>query len=54
MELIVRQATVSDLNALVPLFDGYRQFHGQASEPDRIRKFLLGRFEHNQALISLP
>ena len=51
MELAIRQATVSDLDALVPLFDGYRQFYRQASEPDRIRKFLLDRFEHNQSVI---
>jgi len=36
---------------LVPLFDGYRQFYRQASEPDRIRRFLLDRFEHNQSVI---
>jgi GNAT superfamily N-acetyltransferase len=51
MELVIRQATVSDLDGLVPLFDGYRQFYGQASKPDRIRKFLLDRFEHNQSEI---
>jgi GNAT superfamily N-acetyltransferase len=51
MEPVIRQATVSDLDGLVPLFDGYRQFYRQASEPDRIRKFLLDRFEHNQSVI---
>ena len=51
MELVIRQATVSDLDGLVPLFDGYRQFYRQASEPDRIQKFLLDRFEHNQSVI---
>ena len=51
MELVIRQATVSDLDSLVPLFDGYRQFYRQASEPDRIRKFLKDRFENNQSVI---
>jgi GNAT superfamily N-acetyltransferase len=51
MELVIRQATVTDLDELVWLFDGYRQFYRQASEPDRIRKFLLDRFEHNQSVI---
>ena len=51
MELVIRQATVSDIDGLIPLFDGYRQFYRQASEPDRIRKFLLDRFEHNQSVI---
>jgi GNAT superfamily N-acetyltransferase len=51
MELVIRQATVSDLDRLVPLFDGYRRFYRQASEPDRIQKFLRDRFEHNQSAI---
>ena len=51
MELVIKQGTVSDLDGLVPLFDGYRQFYRQASEPDRIRQFLLARFEHNQSVI---
>src|SRR5215469_8248475 len=51
MELVIKQATVSDLDGLVPLFDGYRQFYRQASEPDRIRQFLLDRFQHDQSVI---
>ena len=51
MEFVIRQATVADLDGLIPLFDGYRQFYRQASEPDRIRQFLLDRFEHNQSVI---
>src|SRR5690242_13692919 len=47
----VRQATVADIDDVVPLFDGYRQFYRQPSEPDRIRTFLLDRFEHNQSVI---
>jgi GNAT superfamily N-acetyltransferase len=42
---------VSDLDGLVPLFDRYRQFYRQPSEPDRIRTFLRERFEHNQSVI---
>jgi GNAT superfamily N-acetyltransferase len=49
--MVVRQATVLDIELLVPLFDGYRQFYRQPSEPDRIRKFLMDRFEHNQSII---
>jgi GNAT superfamily N-acetyltransferase len=47
----VRQATVSDVPLLTPLFDAYRQFYQQPSEPDRTRRFLLDRFEHNQSVI---
>src|SRR5438270_8923284 len=49
----VRQATVEDLDHLVPLFDGYRQFYRQPRAPERARQFLLERFEHNQSIIFL-
>ncbi|HEY6347031.1 MAG TPA: GNAT family N-acetyltransferase [Bryobacteraceae bacterium] len=49
--IVVRQASVLDIDLLVPLFDGYRQFYRQPSEPDRIRRFLLNRFEHHQSTI---
>lgn len=52
-EVEVRQATVADLNLIVPLFDAYRQFYHQPSEPERARRFLLDRFEHNQSVIFL-
>lgn len=47
----VRQAVVSDLEALVPLFDGYRQFYGKPSDTALARSFLLERFQHNQSVI---
>lgn len=47
----VRQASVSDLEALVPLFDGYRQFYGELSDTALARSFLLQRFQHNQSVI---
>ena len=52
-EVEVRQATVADLNLLVPLFDAYRRFYSQPSEPERARCFLLERFEHDQSVIFL-
>lgn len=52
-EVEVRQATVADLDLLAPLFDAYRQFYRWPSEPDRGRRFLLERFEHNQSVIFL-
>lgn len=30
--VVVRQAVLSDLEALALLFDGYRQFYGRASD----------------------
>ena len=49
--IVTRQATIFDIDLLVPLFDGYRRFYRQPSEPDRIRRFLLDRFEHSQSTI---
>ena len=47
----VRQATVSDIELLSPLFDGYRQFYGKPSDVALARAFLLDRFQHNQSAI---
>ncbi len=49
--MIVRQATVSDLTTLVPLFDAYRQFYGRPSDQNGARSFLRDRFEHQQSII---
>lgn len=46
----VRQATVADLPLLVPLFDAYRQFYRQPSDPAGAHRFLLERFAHNQSV----
>jgi GNAT superfamily N-acetyltransferase len=51
--MTIRQATVADLDEIVPLFDAYRQFYRQPSDPTRARQFLLERFEHNQSVIFL-
>lgn len=47
----VRQASVSDLEALAPLFDGYRQFYGQPGDMALARAFLLERFRHDQSVV---
>lgn len=46
-----QQATIADLDALAPLFDGYRQFYGQASDLAGARAFLLGKFQHHESVI---
>lgn len=53
MTVSVRQATVHDLDTLVPLFDGYRQFYGKHPDPTGARTFLSQRFAHHQSLILL-
>lgn len=47
----VRQAVLSDIDALAPLFDGYRQFYGRPSDPRAARDFLLARFDHGESAL---
>jgi ribosomal protein S18 acetylase RimI-like enzyme len=49
----VRQATASDLDLIVPLFDTYRQFYGHGSDPGRGRRFVEERLERAQSTIFL-
>ncbi|MDD1622688.1 MAG: GNAT family N-acetyltransferase [Methylococcaceae bacterium] len=49
--LTVRQAVLSDLNVLFPLFDDYRQFYGKASDPTAACSFLLDRFNHGESVL---
>jgi GNAT superfamily N-acetyltransferase len=51
LHVAVRQAGVSDLDLLVPMFDAYRQFYRQPADPDLARRFLLERFQHNQSIV---
>lgn len=47
----VRQATLVDLDRLVPLFDAYRQFYEQPSDLVSARQFLKDRFERNESVV---
>lgn len=47
----VRQAILSDIEALVPLFDGYSQFYGRESNLRGAREFLLARFNHGESTL---
>jgi ribosomal protein S18 acetylase RimI-like enzyme len=51
--LQIRQATLADLDRLVPLFDAYRRFYRQPSDSARARAFLRERFERNESAIYL-
>ena len=48
-----RQATIADLDLIVPLFDAYRQFYRLPADVEGARRFLRNRFEHNQSVILL-
>jgi GNAT superfamily N-acetyltransferase len=51
VEASVRRASVADVDALVPLFDAYRCFYGQASDPLLAFKFLAARLSADEAVV---
>lgn len=53
MNFQIRQATLRDLDIMVPLFDGYRQFYKQPSDLDCARVFLAERFANRESLVLL-
>src|SRR5690242_8420963 len=53
MSFEIRRATFHDLDALVPLFDGYRQFYGKPSDEAGAREFLTARLRLNESMILL-
>src|SRR5258706_3399641 len=52
-DVTVRQATIFDVDLIVPLFDAYRQFYRKPSDIGLARRFLLERFQHNQSVVFL-
>jgi len=49
--ITVRQAVLSDLEALAPLFDNYRQFYGRPSDLQAATDFLSARFNHGESVL---
>lgn len=49
----IRRSSLDDLDALVPLFDGYRRFYGQAADLDGARAFLEARLRHDESIVLL-
>src|SRR2546426_765728 len=49
--MLVRRAGLGDLDELAPLFDGYRQFYGQGSDPAAARAFLAERLRRDESVI---
>lgn len=50
-DVYVYQATIFDLEALVPLFDAYRQFFGVESDQHAAREFLRDRLNHGESVL---
>ena len=51
--LRIARAGLTDLDDLAPLFDGYRQFYGQRSDPAAARAFLRERIERDESVLYL-
>lgn len=49
--IIIKQATLDDLEILSPLFDAYRQFYKQPANLTLARKFLKDRIQHQESEI---
>lgn len=49
----IEQATLADLPVLAPLFDAYRVFYKQPSDPGKARDFLVERLERGESVIFL-
>jgi len=49
MEIV--KATLKHLDDLVPLFNGYRMFYKQASNPEKAKEFLTNRIKNNESVI---
>ncbi len=50
-EVEVKQAGLSEIHHVVPLFDLYRQFYGKESNQNEVLKFILSRFNHGESTI---
>jgi ribosomal protein S18 acetylase RimI-like enzyme len=51
MDTTIRRASAADLDALVPLFDAYRVFYAQPSDPVRARDFLADRLANGESVV---
>ncbi len=49
----IREAGITDLEAVVPLFDAYRQFYRQTTDQEGARRFLRDRIANAESVILL-
>ena len=49
--ITIRKAVLSDIEALAPIFDKYRQFYSKDSDISAAREFLLARYNHDESTI---
>jgi ribosomal protein S18 acetylase RimI-like enzyme len=51
MMISTHRAGPADLEALVPLFDAYRSFYNQPSDPERAREWLRSRLRFGESVV---
>ena len=51
--MIIKKATLNDLDALTELFDLYRMFYEQRSNPEGAREFLEARIQNSESVVFL-
>ena len=49
--VVVKQASIQDIDDLALLFDGYRQFYGRESSIEDAVNFLLARINNKESVI---
>jgi ribosomal protein S18 acetylase RimI-like enzyme len=49
----IRRATATDVDAIAPLFDAYRQFYGLAPDLALARRFLAERLSRDESIVLL-
>ena len=49
--IVVRQAAITDLDAITPLFDAYRQFYRERPDLGLAQRFLRERLQRNESTI---
>lgn len=53
MDIRIRRASAADLDAVAPLFDAYRRFYRQATDPALAREFLAARMHSGESVVLL-
>src|SRR5687768_17229213 len=51
MAVLIRKATIEDVDAVADLFDAYRMWYHQASDIDRAKQFLTDRFRNAESVV---
>lgn len=50
-QIQIVQATINDLEEIVPIFEQYRVFYNREPDADGARQFLFDKFEHRESVI---